>query len=156
MLLDNLEDIRSTRSINELEEVSKEVCGELGFSYLVAALDVPQFQKQSIRHFITSGSKPWMQRYLDEEFVKVDPRAAHAYASDEPLIWSENTFEDFDNAKVYEIFEGLKHNNVQSGVAIPIHGQCGVRALVSFNREEKITTSSNAKFLNKAIGVVVK
>jgi LuxR family transcriptional regulator, quorum-sensing system regulator SolR len=65
---------------------------ELGFDYWAYGMRVPVPVTKPKVYMLNNYPKAWQERYLEQNYVAIDPTVAHALQSVMPLQWSEELF----------------------------------------------------------------
>lgn len=120
MSLHLYEDLLKAKSETEITLAAERVIGKLGFDnflYALAYLD-PNDGKLA---FYTLGTYPkeWMDRYLEKDYVSVDPSIPHCQTRITPLIWESRLF---DNPRAVQMNEEAKEFGINAGGCIPVQG----------------------------------
>ncbi|QNM95668.1 LuxR family transcriptional regulator [Chitinimonas koreensis] len=86
----------------------------LGFDYCAFGLRVPNSMTQPRMVLLNNYPEHWKKRYLERNYLAVDPSVRHCTRSVQPVVWSEALFSStpalWDEAREH----GLRHGWAQS------------------------------------------
>lgn len=109
-------------------------------SMIAGTLPPPNEHKSDVqkRHLLVSAFPPgWMERYLDQDYVHVDPVIRRIKCDLSPFLWSEAA--PFANgahvAAVKRLFGEAGEFNLKAGIAVPMITLDGAIAAVSLGGE---------------------
>ncbi len=75
------------------------------------------------RHLLVSAFPAgWMDRYLDQDYARIDPVVRRVVRGNSPFFWSEAVFhaEGERSASVRKMFGEAAEHNLRAGVALPV------------------------------------
>ncbi len=114
----------------EFLEALKVAALDVGFEYCALGLRFPlPFSKPQV-HMVNNYSAAWRQRYVDGDYLRVDPTVAHASRSSKPVIWSDSVF-----ASAPALWDDARAHKLHVGWAQPTHDIKGVAGLFTLARE---------------------
>ncbi|MDB0280741.1 MULTISPECIES: LuxR family transcriptional regulator AbaR [Acinetobacter] len=73
---------------DELFEVVKSTALKLGFDYCAYGMQSPLSIAEPKTIMLNNYPQAWQQRYVEQQYVKVDPTVQHCMVSLKPLVWS--------------------------------------------------------------------
>lgn len=107
----------------------------LGFDHCAYGMRQPFPLTQPRTYMVNDYPEPWQRRYMERNYLAVDPTVRHGAVSVAPVLWTDALFEHardlWDDARAH----GLRHGWAQSSRS----GQ-GVMGLVSLSRSEEALT----------------
>lgn len=72
----------------QLFEVVKSTASKLGFDYCAYGMQSPLSIAEPKTIMLNNYPQAWQQRYMEQQYVKVDPTVQHCMVSLKPLVWS--------------------------------------------------------------------
>ncbi|QNX87469.1 LuxR family transcriptional regulator AbaR [Acinetobacter seifertii] len=72
----------------QLFEVVKSTALKLGFDYCAYGMQSPLSIAEPKTIMLNNYPQAWQQRYVEQQYVKVDPTVQHCMVSLKPLVWS--------------------------------------------------------------------
>ncbi|GAA5560885.1 MULTISPECIES: LuxR family transcriptional regulator AbaR [Acinetobacter] len=72
----------------QLFEVVKSTASKLGFDYCAYGMQSPLSIAEPKTIMLNNYPQAWQQRYVEQQYVKVDPTVQHCMISLKPLVWS--------------------------------------------------------------------
>lgn len=72
----------------QLFEVVKSTASKLGFDYCAYGMQSPLSIAEPKTIMLNNYPQAWQQRYVEQQYVKVDPTVQHCMLSLKPLVWS--------------------------------------------------------------------
>ncbi|ENU44438.1 LuxR family transcriptional regulator AbaR [Acinetobacter seifertii] len=72
----------------QLFEVVKSTASKLGFDYCAYGMQSPLSIAEPKTIMLNNYPQAWQQRYVEQQYVKVDPTVQHCMVSLKPLVWS--------------------------------------------------------------------
>jgi LuxR family quorum sensing-dependent transcriptional regulator len=124
---------------------SKDICdaltsftGRYGLTCMLAGT-VPSANEQMLEQHILVSAYPagWMERYLDQDYVRIDPVARRVERDLSPFLWSEADpcADGEHSAIVKRMFNEAAEFNLRVGFAVPLITLDGAVAAVSLGGE---------------------
>jgi LuxR family quorum-sensing system transcriptional regulator SolR len=111
-------------------EALKSAALDVGFEYCALGLQFPlPFSKPQV-YMANNYSAAWRQRYVEGDYLRVDPTVAHARTSSKPVIWSDAVF-----ANAPALWDDARDHKLHVGWAQPTHDIKGVAGLFTLARE---------------------
>lgn len=135
LLCDAYGAMESARNSDELRIAMSKFARDMGFEHFAYALTlkVPSVKVQ--QYFINGFPQPWLERYLEAGYFKVDPIVRHAETSTMPAIWTDEVFHDGKSA---EFWDEAQSFGLQAGLSFAVHAQPGVTGIFSLARDQKL------------------
>ena len=116
------------------------ICARMGVDHWVYAINLPLLNDR--HHQFTLGCYPeaWVDRYLERDYLKIDPVVAHCHDHATPLLWSEvraRAARGIDPLQiaVRRMFDEASEAGLAAGVSVPLHGPGHCWGLMSFAGE---------------------
>jgi DNA-binding CsgD family transcriptional regulator len=107
----------------------------LGFEQFACGIEIARPLLKPIQH-MTSGYKvEWQKRYLDRQYIFIDPTVMHCLSNREALIWSEEMY----SGPSRELQEEAAANGIAHGVSVPVHERQGIKSMLNLVRDQSIT-----------------
>jgi DNA-binding CsgD family transcriptional regulator len=132
--------MRALPNVGSAEALNRElgrILNNLGVEHWVYALNLPLVSDR--QHQFTLGDYPpeWIERYLECDYLKIDPVVAHCHDHATPFLWSEAQLRarcavDPHHSQVRRMFEEADEAGLGAGVSIPLHGPGACWGLMSF------------------------
>lgn len=103
----------------------------LGFDYCAYGLRIPLPITDPKIIWFNNYSPEWQQRYLQENYIAIDPTVAHALHSIAPFVWSDGIHMD-----QREFWEDASAHGLRAGWAQACHDANGVKGLLNLVRSD--------------------
>lgn len=137
LAMDMLRGLAELNSPQALSAKIDRIAGRMGVDHWVYAINLPLLNDR--HHQFTLGSYPeaWVSRYLERDYLKIDPVVAHCHDHGTPLLWSE-VRERAERAidplqiAVRRMFDEASEAGLAAGVSVPLHGPGHCWGLMSF------------------------
>ncbi|MFC0136264.1 LuxR family transcriptional regulator [Massilia eurypsychrophila] len=113
----------------EFLDVLKNAALDVGFEYCALGLLFPLPFTKPQMFMMNNYSAAWRQRYVDGDYLRVDPTVAHARTSSKPVIWSDSVF-----ATAPAMWDDARDHKLHVGWAQPTHDKKGVAGLFTLAR----------------------
>ena len=97
--------------------------GRYGLTCMNAgALPSPNEHLQERHLLVSAFPAGWMDRYLDQDYARIDPVVRRVEREHSPFFWSEAVFhaEGEHSATVRKMFGEAAEHNLRAGVALPV------------------------------------
>ena len=133
LLLDAFESMEGATNSEQLRCAMAKFADEMGFGNFVYALTIrtPSLKPQQ---YVLSGYPPgWVERYVSQDYFKIDPIVKHAQSSTLPIIWDDHVFKN-GNAEAF--WEEAKVFGLNAGLSFSVHEQPGVTGIFSLSRDK--------------------
>jgi DNA-binding CsgD family transcriptional regulator len=128
--------LEAIREPEEIKEFLVQMTSQFGLktaAYL-AVSPVHKTPKADEPFFSCTYSSQWVQRYVDRQYVQIDPVLKRGLSSVLPLNWDELQITD---PKLKRFFgEAREHGIGSQGVTFPIRGRNGERAIFTITADE--------------------
>ncbi len=113
----------------ELFAALSRVAAELGFEYCAYGLRMSLPVSNPKVFMLNNYPHDWQRRYVQENYLAVDPTVAHGSRSVMPLVWADKVF-----AKCRPFWEEARAHGLQVGWAQSCHDAKGVAGLLTLAR----------------------
>jgi len=126
-----LKDVGAATTIEQVITTCASFSLEAGAEHFAYRMFMPAFGKTLCLHNI---DPEWVRVYLDNNYVKVDPRAGYCVQHTDPIRWRELTFSDDEIGQTAS--EMMKHASqfgFTDGISFPIHGVGSEAAMFSLS-----------------------
>jgi LuxR family quorum-sensing system transcriptional regulator SolR len=127
--------MEQARNADELRIEMERFAKQMGFEHFAYALTVQAPSLKPQQYFINGFPVSWLQRYLAQDYFKVDPMIRHAQHSTMPAIWTDEMFHDGKSA---EFWEDAQAYGLQAGLSFAVHEQPGVTGIFSLARDRAL------------------
>lgn len=129
--------ITSSRGAKTADEVMSELgkaARHFGFSsFAVSGLPAPGERLDP--YFLLNGwPDGWFERYVEQNYVHVDPVIQHTRASDDAFVWSEVLPVKLSRT-ARRVMNEASDFRMLDGFSVPIHGTAGMQAIVTYGAE---------------------
>lgn len=118
------EDAPSTEAlIGDIDCVVK----PLGVDFWLYAVDLPLMNDHPNQLRMGTYPESWIARYLEMDYISIDPIVSHCHDHATPLAWDEAQFHhrrivDPHLQKIRHLFGDAREHGLGSGVSVPLHG----------------------------------
>ncbi len=112
--------------------------GRYGLACMIAATLPSPEERMQEQHFLVSAYPAgWMDRYLDQDYARIDPVVRRVKADPSPYLWSENEIltESKHCSLAKKIFDEAAEFKLKAGFVIPLSMLDGAVAAVSLGGE---------------------
>jgi DNA-binding CsgD family transcriptional regulator len=120
---------------NSLHAALADVAEGFGFP-LFAYFSIPSGLRTAA-WLISNYSSEWTDRYLHNQYDRLDPVIVHASNAVDPFLWGEGIPEATQAADHLAFFEEASAFGIRRGLTIPIHEQRAQVAAVTFATDER-------------------
>ena len=129
--LDFIEAISRQSDIDTMLEQLRRVVGQFGFeSFLLTG--VPDPGRRIDGYIMLSGwNQGWLERYVAEDYVQVDPVARRLHTATDPFIWSEATAGQRLAAAALRVMNEASDYGMKDGLCVPLSDLDGRRSVLS-------------------------
>ncbi len=103
--------------------------GKLGFEYCAFGMRMPLPVSRPKVFMINNYSDAWQKKYVQEQYIAVDPTVAHGMKSVMPLVWDQEVF-----SSCRTFWEDARAHGLQIGWAQSCHDARGVAGLLTLAR----------------------
>ena len=114
-----------------LNQIEKSL-GQFGFEHFILT-GLPNPQQKLNQDMVLARKWPqrWLDFYIKENYVAVDPVVRLCRNSVNPFEWSEAPFDQASEPRALEVMNRASDFRMANGFCIPIHGLTGYEACVS-------------------------
>jgi DNA-binding CsgD family transcriptional regulator len=133
---DSLHYFSTAKSIEELTELCRFHCRQLGFDHFIYALRVPTFFADSRLVLINGYPENWVEHYFEQDFNKSDPVLAYCAKHIVPIQWHDFALEPLSRAE--RVMIEAAEFGLKTGISMPVHSPHGELGVLSFalNRDD--------------------
>jgi DNA-binding CsgD family transcriptional regulator len=132
VLCDAFGAMERARNSDELRKEMERFAREMGFEHFAYALTVNAPSLKPQQYFINGFPTAWLERYLSQDYFKVDPIVKHAQHSAMPAIWTDEMFHDGKSAQFWDEAQAY---GLQAGLSFAVREQPGVTGIFSLARD---------------------
>ncbi|RNF84373.1 helix-turn-helix transcriptional regulator [Montanilutibacter psychrotolerans] len=135
--LETLRGLTTYASADELTVAVDRLTKSIGVSHWFYAINLPLIDDRHA-HFSLGGYPPgWLERYLEMQYLQIDPLVSHCHDHATPLSWAEavgdnRAIADPRLQKVRRMFGEAGEFGLGAGVSVPLHGPGVCWGLMSF------------------------
>lgn len=104
---------------------------QLDFEFLSFGMRTPVATMQPKIIMLSNYPNEWSQRYLQENYVTVDPTVTHCLSSMQPVLWSDNVFKETP-----EFWEEAQSHGLRYGWGLSAHDHRGRASMLSVGRTQ--------------------
>lgn len=137
---DFISQIQSVQGEEALFDLIRREAQELGFEHSAYGLRLPLNMTTPKVVMFNTYSQHWQQRYVDENYLAIDPIVNHGGRSTMPIIWSDDEMSG-DNA----FWEEARSHGLQYGWAQASTNTQGIRGLLTLTRSSDHLSESELK-----------
>jgi DNA-binding CsgD family transcriptional regulator len=117
-------------SIEELTDLCRFHCRQLGFDHFIYALRVPTNYADSRLIFINGYPDGWVDHYFAESFNEFDPVLAYSSKHIMPIQWHDLTLSPSSPAE--RVMNEAGDFGLKTGITMPVHSPQGELGILSF------------------------
>ncbi len=129
--LNFIEDIAVQPDVDSMLARLRRVVGDFGFdSFLLTG--VPDPGRRIDGYIMLSGwDKSWLERYVSQDYVQIDPIARRLQSAADPFTWSE-TIEGLSlDAAARQVMDEAAAIGMRDGLCVPLYDLDGRRSVLS-------------------------
>lgn len=104
---------------------------ELGFEYCAYGMRMPLPVSNPRVFMVNNYSDEWQQKYLERQYIAIDPTVMHGMKSVMPLVWSNDIF-----TECRDFWEEARSHGLRIGWAQSCHDARGVAGLLTLARSQ--------------------
>ncbi len=112
-----------------LFDVVRDEAQKLGFDHCAYGLQLPLSVTAPKTVMLNSYPASWQKRYMEENYLAIDPSVLHGSRSVMPLVWTDNLFSEARNFWEDARAHGLRFGWAQSGTNMQ-----GIRGMLTLAR----------------------
>lgn len=124
-----IQSLLSTENEIELFAALSRAANELGFEYCAYGMRMPLSISKPKVFMLNNYSQDWQQRYVQENYLAVDPTVAHGTRSVMPLVWTDKVF-----SSCRPFWEEARAHGLRVGWAQSCYNAMGVGGLLTLAR----------------------
>ncbi|WP_424196559.1 LuxR family transcriptional regulator [Ampullimonas aquatilis] len=134
---DNLQTFSKTKNVDEITDLCRFYCHELGFDTFIYALRIPTQFSESRIVVIKGYPDAWLDRYWEKQYASSDPVVAHCSQQIMPIIWNNLKLAKYSASA--QVMHEAGDFGMKDGISMPIHSPHGELGILSFavNRKGK-------------------
>ncbi len=146
----------TSRAQNKDEVLSSlgKVCGHFGFScFAISGIPLPN--ERIDPYFVLSGwPVEWFDRYLENNYVHIDPVIHLSKTRDRDFIWSDILRDQKLDRHGRRVMSEASEFRMVDGFSIPLHTATGIQSIISF-AAEKVDLCTSARRILYVISAYV-
>jgi LuxR family transcriptional regulator len=108
-----------------------DICAGLGFEFCSFGVRLPTAEGTPLESWSTTYPAAWRDRYLANNYMRIDPVIDCALRTDTPTVWSEKMF-----GGQRAFWEEARAHKVRHGWTTALHGRAGEIGLLSLARSD--------------------
>lgn len=137
---DIVEKIKKSFSENEILIILQNMASQFDFEHFTYSRMFPKAISRVDLIAIGNYPKKWMDEYLTNNYIYIDPVMKHCTSSTLPFYWK-NIFTNKDK-DVIDFSKACSNFGLNEGFSIGINGNCGDFSLLNFGRSNAIANQS--------------
>ncbi len=144
-IIDIIEKLQKTDNLLEIKNLLIETKEKLGFNHILYTVRLPH-ALTSISHFLI-GDYPidWLERYVEKEYVKIDPVIAHCTSSQIAYCWDK--LKDSIEPAVIDFTHDASNYGFIGGISIGVNTHHGNNSILSVATDIVITKNSKQYYM---------
>ncbi|CAG7856292.1 hypothetical protein MCAMS1_00715 [biofilm metagenome] len=127
---DSLHNFSTAKSIEELTELCRFHCRQLGFDHFIYALRVPTFFADSRLLLINGYPENWVEHYFEQGFNTDDPVLAYCGKHIIPIQWHDLACTRSSPGE--RVMHEAADFGLKTGISMPVHSLQGELGILSF------------------------
>ncbi|MCF7221330.1 LuxR family transcriptional regulator [Marilutibacter chinensis] len=136
-------ELQECPSADALSRAVDRLTAPLGVSHWLYALDLPLVDDRQRQFTLGGYPQPWVERYLEQDYLRIDPIVSHCHDHAIPLRWSDAVpadprVIDPHMQAVRRMFGEAGEFGLGAGVSVPLHGPGIHWGLMSFAGESRL------------------
>lgn len=133
-LVDFISRVQTAPTVDDVRNIIIEWSRDLGFQRVVYANY--KLDQETPRLFMGSYQDSWVERYLDQNYIQIDPVARLSGSSVLPFRWGHTEFRNRLSRSERQMFDEADDFGISRGFAIPVHGPGGELSVLSLATNE--------------------
>lgn len=144
VMFDFLTEASSARDKDEVLSSLAKVSGDFGFNcFAISGIPLPN--ERIDPYFVLSGwPVEWFDRYLENNYVHIDPVIHLSKTRDREFIWSDLLSDQKLDRHSRRVMNEASEFKMVDGFSIPLHTATGFQSIISF-AAEKVELSTSAR-----------
>jgi LuxR family quorum sensing-dependent transcriptional regulator len=141
--LDFIERIEPLTTADDILNSLLAIITEFGLtSFCISGLPEPG---ESLREYVLLSGWPtgWLERYIAEDYVHVDPVIRQLKRTVTPFQWDEALYDPGNEPNAHRVMTEATEFRMNSGVTVPIYSVTGFQACVTYGSAERKLDLSN-------------
>lgn len=131
----------TAKSVEDIHGLCAKLGQQCNFGHFLYGVQFPTSLVKPHQVTIDNYPKKWLQRYVDEGYVYVDPVLQHCFHKHTPIIWCDVPRSVGEmGRKSTQVMAEARDFGLKSGISIPIHGSQGEVALLSLASDQEQQT----------------
>ncbi|MES2316837.1 MAG: LuxR family transcriptional regulator [Pseudomonadota bacterium] len=130
----------SATSEDEFFAALVKASSDLGFEYCAYGMRFPLPLSNPKMYMVNNYSSEWQNRYVEQNYLSIDPTVAHGTRSILPLIWSDDVFQACPT-----FWEDARGHGLQVGWAQSSYDAKGVGGLLTLARSGDLITQAELR-----------
>ncbi len=143
--LDFIERIEPLTTADDILNALLAIITEFGLtSFCISGLPEPG---ESLREYVLLSGWPtaWLERYIAEDYVHVDPVIRQLKRTVTPFQWDEALYDVGNEPQAHRVMTEATEFRMHSGLTVPIYSVSGFQACVTYgSSERKLDLSSRS------------
>ncbi len=137
----DLHPFSTAMSIDEITELCRFHCHQLGFDAFIYALRIPTCFSEARVIVINGYPAPWIDRYWEHGYHASDPVIAHCKQCITPVKWHDLMIDKHSLSE--QVMAEAAELGLKAGISMPVHSPHGVLGVLSFAINSNNPTVNN-------------
>jgi DNA-binding CsgD family transcriptional regulator len=128
--LDVIEKLNRTSTLDDAVGAIGSVFADFGFDYFcLLNMPLPEQRFEEVMHAIRIPSE-WLEVYLREDYVQIDPMLRHCRRTSLPFAWKSAPFDSEREPRAVEFVQRVTDFGLAEGLLVPVLGPFGCDGVV--------------------------
>lgn len=128
--------LRHAATVTHLQSALQEIAWCMGFDHFLFGQQIGERAGEAPRQTVISGyPEAWRRRYVERNYVSVDPTVSHCMTSAVPLPWTE----ELKSGPAAQMWEDAARHGLRHGLSVSVHDTGGTVSMLSLARERSLS-----------------
>lgn len=134
-----VESLQRCDDLKEIKEVLVKLCLQLEFDNVAYVVKLPDTFTRSSKLIISNYPDEWLERYVEQGYVNIDPVVQHCFGSQKPYQWS--SFREAGDKNIRQFAGEAGEFKLNDGISIGMPRFNGETGLISLATESGLIYS---------------
>ncbi len=123
--------LSKANAVEDIHEICSGFCYFSEFEHFIYGARMPTSLTQPSFIYVSGYPGEWRERYLERNYLSIDPVVAHCARSSLPINWRDVAPLEKKDKVVREFMGDVRDHNLKSGISFPVHTSRGESAMFS-------------------------
>ncbi len=123
-------------SLEAIHGVCADFCHFSESEHFIYGARIPTSLTQPSFIYVSGYPEKWRERYLERNYLCIDPVVAHCTRSSLPINWSQVAPLEKKDKQARMFMDEARDHGLRSGISFPVHTACGESAMFSLGSSD--------------------